>query len=106
MNETDYVRPESIPRVAIGAEELQGDVNAMVPHQVVVVVSQDDELVRRDRKGCRSEEICFRTGGAVGDEITDVRRKGWPVEVMSLHHALNVRSRKVAKRVAVIAADS
>ena len=39
LNETDYVRPESIPRVAIGAEELQGDVNAMVPHQVVMVVS-------------------------------------------------------------------
>jgi hypothetical protein len=35
----------------------------------------------------------------------DIRKKSRPVEIMGLHHAMHVRSRKVAKRVTVIAAD-
>ena len=93
------MRLESIPRVAI-------DVNAMMAHQVVVVVSENNELIRRDGKGWRSEESGVRASGAGGDEVTDVRKKSRPVEIMSLHHAVHVRSRKVAERVAMIAADS
>ena len=106
LNEVDDMRLESIPRVAIGAEKLQGDVNAMMAHQVVVVVSENNELIWRDGKGWRSEESGVRASGAGGDEVTDVRKKSRPVEIMSLHHAVHVRSRKVAERVAMIAADS
>ena len=35
----------------------------------------------------------------------DVRKKSRPIESVGLHHAVHVRSRKVAKRVTVISAD-
>jgi len=42
LNEIDDVRFKSVPRMSIGAEKLQGDIDAMVSHQMVVVVSEND----------------------------------------------------------------
>jgi len=78
--------------VAVGAEEFQGDINAMVAHEMVVMVTENDELVGRNRKGWRSEESCFLASGADGDEELDVRKKIRPGEIVSLHHAVHVRS--------------
>ena len=105
LNEIDDVRLKSIPRMSIGAEKLQGGIDAMVSHYMVVVVSENDELIWRDRKGRRSEESCFLASWANGDEVVDVRKEGWPIKIVSLHHAVHVRSREVAKRVIMIATE-
>jgi len=62
-------------------------------------------LVWRDGKRRRSEESCFLASWANGDEVVDVRKEGWPIKIVSLHHAVHVRSREVAKRVIMIATE-
>jgi len=51
LNEVDNVRLNAVPGVAIQSKKLERDVDAMVTHEMIVVVAENHQLVGSDWEG-------------------------------------------------------
>ena len=87
LNEIHNMRFNAVPGVAIQPKKLESNVDAMVAHEMIVVIAENYQLVRRDWEGQRGRCRCSRADGALGDEVIDVPLRVRPVKVVGVKHA-------------------
>ena len=72
-------------------------------HDVIMMVTQNDELVRQDWERRRRGSTSYRASRTMSDEVIDVQLRVRPLEVVRGEHARHLRGRKVTEIIAVIA---